>query len=366
MIDELRTGGTETHLLRLIDNLDRDVVTPYLCLLCGDKESSRKLEPKDCEILRLHVNSLLSPTCLAESFRFWRTLRRWRIDLLQVHFPDSTYFGVPVAKLAGVRKITRTRRDLFYWVTPVHLRFGKYLDRIYNRLFVDRLITNCRAVQEAACQDESLGTKRVLILENGIDLEPFLELPPVTTGDREGIHVGSVSMLRPEKRSDLLVAAAGLLADSHPDMTWSVAGEGQMRATLESTIDELGLNPRFQLPGRITDIAGYLGQLDVWVLCSDTEGQSNALIEAMAAGRAVVATDVGGNAELIEDGVNGLLFKPGDAHALADCLQRLASDKDLRGKLGQAARKTAAERFSLPQMIHRYQDYYLQECAGTL
>src|SRR5262245_57884108 len=103
MIDELNTAGTETQLLALIRRLDRARVRPSLCLLRGDNPRSRALEPDCCPVLRLGVGSLCRPATLFKAGQLARFLRRERIDVLQVYFPDSTYLGVPIARLAGVR-----------------------------------------------------------------------------------------------------------------------------------------------------------------------------------------------------------------------------------------------------------------------
>src|SRR5436309_10204585 len=112
LIDELATAGTETQLLALVRRLDRRRVRPHLCLLRGDGAASRALEPDDCRVLRLGVRSLRSPAALAGAWRLARFLRRERIDVLQVYFPDSTYFGVPVGRLAGVPAVVRTRNNV--------------------------------------------------------------------------------------------------------------------------------------------------------------------------------------------------------------------------------------------------------------
>src|SRR5207245_11728690 len=102
MIDSLKPAGTETQLLALIHHLDRSQVQPTLCLLDGEDETSRALEPKDCPVLRLGVKRLTHPLTLAKAWKLLRFLRRQRIDVLQVYFLDSTYLGVIVGRLAGV------------------------------------------------------------------------------------------------------------------------------------------------------------------------------------------------------------------------------------------------------------------------
>src|SRR5947209_7588941 len=128
LIDELATAGTETQLLALVHRLDRRRVQPSLCLLRGASAASRALEPADCPVLRLGVGSLRSPATLARAWRLARFLRRERIDVLQVYFPDSTYFGVPVAWLAGVPAIVRTSNNVGHWLAPLYRRLGRSLN----------------------------------------------------------------------------------------------------------------------------------------------------------------------------------------------------------------------------------------------
>ncbi len=118
LIDELAAAGTETQLLALIRRLDRDRVRPYLCLLRGGASASQALEPDDCPILRLGVGSLRRPATLLKAARFIRFLRSERIDVVQAYFPDSSYFGLPAAWLAGVPHRLRTRNNLGHWLTP--------------------------------------------------------------------------------------------------------------------------------------------------------------------------------------------------------------------------------------------------------
>ncbi len=115
IIDELAVAGTETQLLALIRHVDRRRVEPYLCLLRGKSAASRALEPAGCPVWRLGVGSLARPRTLLRLAQFVRLLRRHRIDVLQAYFPDSAYFGLPAAWLAGVPNRLRTRNNLGHW-----------------------------------------------------------------------------------------------------------------------------------------------------------------------------------------------------------------------------------------------------------
>ncbi len=352
LIDDLATAGTETQLLALIRRLDRRRVAPYLCLLRGGSAASRALEPADCPVLRLGVGALLSPGVLARAWRFWRFLRRERIDVLQAYFPDSSYFGVPLAWLVRVPHRVRTRNNVGHWLTPLHRRLGRLLN-----LLTTATVANCNAARRALLEAEGPEPTSVVVLENGVDLERFLLLPP--PGERSGPRcVGAVANLRAVKGLDLLLDAAARLGSSHPDVVFRVGGEGEERPALEEGAARRGLGERFLLEGRVSDVPGFLAELDVAVLCSRAEGMPNAVLEYMAAGRPIVASAVGAVPELIEDGTNGLLVPPGDAAALARAIGRLLADPGLARRLGEAARWRARERYGREAMVRRFEDFY--------
>jgi glycosyltransferase involved in cell wall biosynthesis len=355
VIDELAPAGTESQLLALIRHLDRRRVWPYLCLLRGDKPMSQALEPDDCPILRLRVGSLSHPRTLLRMGRFLRFLRRERIDVVQTYFPDSSYFGIPAAWLARVPHRIRTRNNIGHWLTPLHRRLGRVLN-----LFTTQTIANCEAARQALLEAEQPRPETVLVLENGVDLERFHDLPPLT--DRpatDGSRVGVVANLRPVKGLDVFVQAAALIHNRHPRAVFTVAGEGELRETLAQQATAAGLEKHFSLPGGVTDVSGFLGSLDVAVLCSHAEGMSNALLEYMAAGRAIVATRVGAASELIEDGVHGLLVPPGDSQKLAEAIGCLMEDRPLAQRVGAAARRRARERYSREAMVRRFEEFYV-------
>ena len=144
VIDNLGRAGTESQLLALIRALDRTRVEPSLVLLDGESEDSRRLEPTDCPILRLGVKKLFGASALVAAKRlhsFWKAIRP---DIAQIYFLDSAYFGVPVAKLVGVRKIVRVRNNLSYWLTRKHRAWNRMI-----RPFVDATLTNSDAGRDA-------------------------------------------------------------------------------------------------------------------------------------------------------------------------------------------------------------------------
>jgi len=351
LIDRLSRAGTETQLLALIRSFDRSRVEPSLVLLDGEDELSQSLEPAACPVLRLGVKSFASRKAVSAARTLSKFLRGHRIDLLQAYFLDSIYFGVPVARLAGVRRIVRVRNNLGYWLTRKH----RLLNRVYSQL-IDQTLTNSDQGR-AALIAEGVKAQRIAVLENGVDVERFAnETPPDTS--RAVVRIGAVANLRPIKNLDQLIRAAAEIVKRHPQVQFEVAGEGEQRGELERLIAELSLTNHFRLIGAVADVPRFLASLDIAVLCSRSEGMSNALLEYMAAGRAIVATRVGAAEKLIQHGRDGLLIPANDMAALADAIKRLLDDAGLARSLGDQARQRANQSFSRSSMCRRFEDWY--------
>src|SRR5262245_27655653 len=168
MIDRLSRAGTETQLLALFRELDRAKVRPSLVLLDGEDDLSRALEPADCPVIRLGVRRLFSLSAAKAARRLRAFWHGERADVLQVYFLDAAYFGAPLAKLSGVKKVVRVRNNLGYWMTRKH----RVLDRLVRR-FVDATLTNTDAGKQALVEHEGHSADRVAVLENGVDTAKF-------------------------------------------------------------------------------------------------------------------------------------------------------------------------------------------------
>jgi L-malate glycosyltransferase len=354
MIDELTSAGTETQLVALIRHLDRRHLEPFLCLLRGEDPHSRALEPAACPVLRLGIKSLRHPNTPAKLWRLARFLRRQQIDVFQPYFLESTYLGIPMARLAGVPHIVRTRNNQGYWMTAIHRRLGRFYQR-----FTHATLANCEACRQAVITEEGAPPESVVVLENGVDLERFpLEPPHRSNGVARTSRVGVVANLRPVKDLELFIRAAREVASLVPKVSFWIAGEGELRPMLQRLIADLNLQEQFHLPGTVTDVPAFLRSLDVAVLCSRSEGMSNALLEYMAAGKGIVATAVGGNVQLIKGGMHGLLVPPGDGVRLAGAIRRLLQDPSLAARLGAAARRRIEQHYSRAAMVRRFEAFY--------
>ena len=360
MIDKLFPAGIELQLLLLIKQLDRARVAPSLCLLDGSDELTRSLEPNDCPVIRLGVRHLFRPSSIPAALRLARFFRREKIDLVHPLFPDSLYFGTVVAKLSGVPCVAGFQVSLGYWMTRRDRWFGRWINK-----WVDATVANCEACRRAVVADWRVPPDSVTIIPNGVDLSRFAaskEKTPPNNG-HAAQRLGIVANLRPIKNIELFVRAAGRLAAAHPRAYFEIAGEGESRDALQALIESLGLGDRVKLRGSVSDIPAFLRSLDIAVLCSLSEGSPNAIMEYMAAGLPAIVTDVGGNAELVEHGVTGLVVPSNDEQQLAGAIDRLLRDSALAAQYGEIARARAFADYGVEAQARRYEDFYCRTFA---
>lgn len=352
MIDRLSRAGTESQLLALVRELDRTRVEPTLVLLDGDDDLSRALEPADCPVIRLGVRKLVSGRAVSAARRLRAFWREHRPDVLQTYFLDAAYFGAPLAKACGVKKVLRVRNNLGYWLTRKHRVMSRMV-----RPFVDATLTNTAAGKRSLVQSDGTSPDRVAVLENGVDTARFKRFMLPDTSKKR-VRVGCVANLRAVKNIDGLMGAAKAALVKFPQLTFEVAGDGEQRAELERLHTELDLGDRFVLRGSVPDVAGFLRGVDIAVLPSHSEGMSNALLEYMAAGRAVVATDVGANAAVLDGGRCGLVVPANDPAALVNALGELLANPLRAAGYGAAARRRVEAEYSRAAMTKRFEAYY--------
>ena len=221
-------GGTEMQLKLLLQNLDRNLVVPYLCLLNGQSEESRALEPENVTSTRLGIKRLISLRAMTGTLRFRKFLRQNKIQIVQSFFPDSTRFASPISKLCGVGKVLGTRRNIGHWMT----RRDEWIAKFYNRTFIDQIIANCEAARQSVINQESMAPSRVLVIPNGIDLKRFADCQPWTQTDGQPtMKIGMVGNLRDVKGPDLLIDAANILLKQNNNLQFVIAGEGRPAAS---------------------------------------------------------------------------------------------------------------------------------------
>jgi glycosyltransferase involved in cell wall biosynthesis len=309
--------------------------------------------------MRLELPHLKTVRTLTRAAEFYRYLKRHRIDVVQVHHADPTYFAVPIARWAGVPKILQTKYDVGYWLRG----FDLWMHRLMRR-WVDVTIANCEACRQASIQQEWSRANDVRVVDNGIPLGEFEAIPSLAVEDFRGdVNIGMVANLRPIKDPATFLRAAAYVLRDYPRAKFHLAGDGEMRKPMMNLAGELGIRPRIIFHGHIRDTARFLKEMAICVLCSKSEGLPHALLEYMASGRAVVATKVGGNTELVEDGGTGRLVDPANPEQLAAAIVDLLSNPQQAICEANAARRKIVGRYDVQAMTRRFESFYQDLCS---
>ncbi len=359
LIDEignLAGGGTEQQVLQLIGLSKRLGYAPRLAVLRGT-EWLRE-EKAGCPVYRAGVRSLFRPSTWRACLDLIRWMRRERITLVQTFFIECNILGPWLARLAGVPVVIGSRRNLSDWMGPT----VRQIQRLAN-LSTDCIVANSEVAATYVRDVERVPRHKVRIAYNGIDAArftgPHRQGPAIRrqlgVADDE-LLIGNISCLRPIKGLQQFVDAARLVLKQDDRMRFVLVGGGEQSDTIAKCIQRYGLKDRVRLAGAQTDVLPYLAAMDIGVLSSLAEGFSNSLLEYMASGLPVVATDVGGNREALED--TGILVPPNDPAALAEAILRLRSPA-LRRQLGQDARHRV-QWFSIERAEQRMEELYCE------
>jgi glycosyltransferase involved in cell wall biosynthesis len=304
--------------------------------------------------------------------RLVQLMREHRPQIVHTHTAKAGVVGRVAARLAGVPVIVHTYHGHVFheYFSPTRTRLFLAIERWLSR-FTDRLVT----VSEAVRQDLlglGVGTAdRIAVVPLGLDLEPFLRCEHLRGQLRAELRLGSdtllvghVARLVPIKRHEDFLRAAAMVMERVPTCRAVIVGDGERRAELEGVVRHLGLKDRAIFLGWRRDLDRIYADLALVTLTSANEGSPVALIEAMAAGRAVVATRVGGVPDLVDDGVTGLLVPPKDPAALAEAIIARIADPERRRMMGDAGRKRVHPAFSAERLLSDMDRLYTELVAG--
>jgi glycosyltransferase involved in cell wall biosynthesis len=357
MARALEGGGSERQLREIAKALDRSRFQPHAGCFRSEGTGRCELEAAGVPVAHFPVDSFRSPGAVSGAFEFARYVRRHKIRLVHTFDYPSTVFAVPAGRLltsAAIVSSQRSHRDL----VP---RGYRSLVRMTDHM-VEAIVINCEFVRRHLEQEQRVPRGRIQLCYNGIDLESFSPRDALRPPDlpRDSFVIGVVCALRPEKGLPTLLQAFARVRHLRSGMKLALVGDGPMLESLRSESRALGIGADCVFALSTDQVADWLRAIDIFVLPSLSEALSNALMEAMACGCPVVASNVGGNPELVRNGETGLLFEPGDAARLAAVLQTLIENDSMRERLAEAAAGFVSERFSIRASAQRMGEIYQQ------
>ena len=349
MVRELGVGGTERQLVETARFLDRSRFLPHVgCFRPGGLRRP-DLEQAGVPILHLPVYSFKSPAVFSGASQLIRYIRQHRIQIVHSFDAPLNVFAAPVARLAGAPAMISSQRGDRDLTTQRLKRLLRITDRM-----VDAVVVNCEYMRQYLVKEEGVAPRKVRLCYNGIDTGQYTRRDVVSPFPGKTV-IGTVCALRPEKGVDTLIRAFAALND--PNAALVIVGSGPEEAKLRRLCGELGVgNCHFEPATQ--DVARWLSAIDVFVLPSRSEALSNALMEAMACQCCCVATQVGGNPELIEENSTGLLFPVDAVEELTARLHELLADEPRRRRLATTASAKIANGFTFAHAAHSMQEIY--------
>jgi glycosyltransferase involved in cell wall biosynthesis len=343
-------GGGERQVAGLLEYLSK---RGHDCrLLCHpDAPLSREARRIGIATQAIRMRNDLDPR---PAFFFRNLVRSGRYDIIHFHTKRGHSLVMWLGRLRSKSKIVVTRR-MDYPIKP-----GWYTNFLYNRQ-TDGIAAISMKIA-AVLIDGGVRREKIRVIYSGI--EPELFQAADGRRGREPLVVGILAGLVKRKGHRYLLEAAARLKQQGVRLRYCLGGEGPERRELEEFALRLGLRDEVSFLGFVADAPSFLSSIDIFVLPSLFEGLGVAVLEAMAAGKPVVASSVGGIPELVEDRTTGILVPPGDFESLAGALSRLASSPELMRSMGEMGRETVRHRFTMEQMALRNEAFYYDILDG--
>lgn len=305
------------------------------------------------EIAEFPLTSFYDPNFIRQLWRCVAFLKENEISVVHTHDFYTNVFGMAAASLAKVPVKIASKRETGGMRTAAQ----EFVEKgAFKR--ADKVIANSESVRDHLINDYAVGSDRIDVIYNGIDVSRFSRdhdrgflRTSVGVSQEERLVTIVANLRHTVKNIPMFLRAASSIAEEFRDVRFMVAGEGELRGELMALASSLGIASRVNFIGRCDDVPALLAASEVCVLTSTNEGFSNSILEYMAAGRPVVATDAGGASEAVVEGKTGFLVPSDDDRALADKLAQLLNDPDLARSLGDNGRKRVIENFSAEMQL---------------
>lgn len=361
IIYSLDVGGMENVLVDIVNNFKSSFINPrfIICCIAKSGNTAKKIRKGNVKIISINKkvgNDFLLPLKLT------RIMTRENVKLVHTHGWGAYYDGVISAIMAGKIPIIHTVHGKFFENLACEKIRRIYLQRLLS-LQTDKIVTVSKDLQTYYSRLLH-NSRKIYCIYNGVDINKFntsknkdqvkrkLGLNP------DDLVVGTVGRLDPIKDHETILKSASLVLKDLPNTKFLIIGDGLLKKNLEELAFKLKINNDVIFLGERNDIPELLNVMDIFILSSLFEGNSKTLLEAMATGLPIIATNVGGNRELIEDRKTGILIPPSDKNYMADILKLINRDYKAYQFLGIQAREKVEKDFSIENMIFKYSKLY--------
>lgn len=355
VITRLPIGGIERRLVAILPRLNDDEFEVSICCLKERGELADELEKSGVKVILIPSKSRLHPRSI---FALADFMKREEIDIVHSHMYRSNVPATIAASLAGVRVNIAQIHNVDTWETQRQRLMDSFLCR-----WRDLIIAVSQNVRHDILKNLSIPPEKCEVLYNGVEAKNFnkhfdkIEIKKSLGIAQDKIVISIVARLVDQKNHKGFLETAQLLSEEYDNLIFLIVGDGKLKDGLVKQTEDLGISDKVKFLGNRDDIAEILSITDISVLTSFKEGFSNTIVESLASGVPVVASDVGGNAEAVEDGKNGFIIEPNTPELTAEKLSYLIEDKKLRNAMSEAALISSKE-FSIDLMIEKTKEIY--------
>jgi sugar transferase (PEP-CTERM/EpsH1 system associated) len=354
----LNVGGMEWVVVNLLKKLNRNMFNPVMVCLVKGGSLVTEVKKLNCPVIILNKPEKLD---FSVSFRLAKVIREKKIELIHTHNTGAYIYGTIAAKLAGCGVIIHTEHGRYF---PDKKRL-MVAEKILSN-FTYRIVTVSEALKNDLIKFEKINPEKISVITNGIDLKHFKPLAKNVIRqkkhelglDKNDFVIGNIGRLVSVKGHRDLIQAFSLVHKSLPKVKLVIAGDGPLKDDLINFSQSLRLQKNILFLGERNDILELLNTFDIFVLPSKSEGISLTLLEAMAVGKPVVATSVGGNKEIIENGKDGYLVPAQIPKRLGEIILNIVKTYKNNRELGVLAYEKVREKYSLDKMVNDYQNVY--------
>jgi glycosyltransferase involved in cell wall biosynthesis len=357
VIAKLPVGGVENQLSIILRKYDKKKFCPFVCSLSDKGEIGKEIEDSGIEVIPLNkLKHRFDWTIVKDIYNL---IKERDIKIVRTHQYHANLYGRLAAWLAKVPCIVASVHNVYTIDRKLHRRMiNKFLAR-----FTDKVIAVSETVKKDVLTYDGLSEDRVRVIYNGIDTDRFSNLNGSLIRSKLGISseapvIGTVGRLTLQKGQKYLIDAVSALKEKISQILLLIVGDGPMRGELENHIKVLGADKNIILLGTRRDIPQLLSAMDIFVLPSIWEGLGTALIEAMAAGKAIIATDIPPIREIINTEKIGILVPARDSKAMASSIELLLNDKTLAETFCKSARERAFSDFNMTNTVDKYTNLY--------
>jgi glycosyltransferase involved in cell wall biosynthesis len=367
-IESLGTGGTELNAIRTAERLDRSRFDITAITLAKGGPMAARYEAAGIPVVSFPLPGLLSLAAARQARRFARFLAAQRFDVVHSHDKYNNVFAVLAGRAAGVPAIIASKR---WWVPEG--RHYQVANAVAFR-FAHCVLANSDSVARSLRDVERVAAGRIAVVHNFVDDQAFAPIAPAERArllreigvPDDALVVGLIAGLRAVKDIPSLLEGAAQLRGRWPALHVVLVGDGSERDALARRASALGIDGSVHFAGHRGQEPNLHGLFDISVLCSLREGFPNSIVEAMAAARPVVATNVGGIPDAVAEGETGLLVPPQRPDRLAAALDTLLADAERRARMGAMAQQRARERYHVDAVLPKLEELYERLAAGRV